>query len=259
MLKTFSLLAMCFMMTLTLQAVGICDPQDGPQASASNTASTCVPIESWVHPAFERLAAEGYLPAAFFSLRPWTRLDCARLVDEAEDPVDDDEEQFAAKPAASDVPALLTKPERRVCGRTSAASRRTQTEGLLSPHHHDLTFQGFFYFNVHYFSGYTNNRQLIGSWIGREADGEQTWATWHLSPHCSLEVSGCSMTVDREFLRGGTLRDLRATKIALRPEWQLPLEEQTEWRRFPLLSADPQHDAAFTLQLPYRPIGRTRQ
>ena len=573
MLKTFSLLAMCFMMTLSLQAAGFSNPQDGSQASASNMASTYVPIESWVYPAFERLAAEGYLPAAFFSLRPWTRMDCARLVDEAEDLVDDDEEQIAARPAASDVPALLASLKEEfavelarragahnvefrlesldqrvtaIAGRpltdgfhfgetlvnddgrpfaegvniysgtsfratagpfaayvrtelqrvpsapvpdasaqqqiaaadfTSAAAagpvsgflrgrlleanvsftvsnnqftfgrqslwwgparsgatlfsnnaepidmlrydrvrpfllpgflkllgpiraqvlvgrlsgtqyvRPTSTlfgtpgvalgdqpfihgekisfkptpnfefsvsrtvifggtgspvnsstflrsvfsattvngandpgdrraafdaqyripglrncltgyfdgfsedqpfplayptesawlsgfflrcvphlprvtfraEGLLSPHR-DLAFPGFFYFNVHYLSGYTNNRQLIGSWIGREADGQQAWATWHLSPRSSVELSGRSMTVNREFLRGGTLRDLRATvDIALRPEWQLRVEEQTEWWRFPLLSASPEHDAAFTLQLSYRPIGRVRQ
>jgi hypothetical protein len=133
-----------------------------------------------------------------------------------------------------------------------------RAEGLLSPHR-DLTFPGFFYFNVHYLSGYTDNRQLIGSWIGREADGEQAWATWHLAPRSTVELSWRSMTVNREFLHGGTLRDLRAAvDIALRPEWQLRLEEQTEWWRFPLLSAAPQHNAAFTLQLSYRPIGRAR-
>jgi Capsule assembly protein Wzi len=47
-----------------------------------------------------------------------------------------------------------------------------RAEGLLSPHR-DLAFPGFFYFNVHYLSGYTNNRQLMGSWIEREGDGEQ--------------------------------------------------------------------------------------
>ncbi len=99
--KTFSLLAMCFMMTLTLQAAGFSNPHDEPQARASDMASTYVPIESWVYPAFERLAAEGYLPTAFFSLRPWTRMDCARLVDEAEDSA------IAVKPTTSDAPALL--------------------------------------------------------------------------------------------------------------------------------------------------------
>src|SRR5580658_10603599 len=63
-------------------------------------ASTYVPIESWVYPAFERLAAEGYLPSAFFSLRPWTRNECARLVEEAE-------ARTPPPPAGSDVPGLL--------------------------------------------------------------------------------------------------------------------------------------------------------
>jgi hypothetical protein len=58
---------MCFIMTLTLQAAGFSNPQDGPQARASDMASTYVPIESWVYPAFERLAAEGYLPTTFLT------------------------------------------------------------------------------------------------------------------------------------------------------------------------------------------------
>jgi hypothetical protein len=557
---------MCFMMTLTLQAAGFFDSQNGAQARASDMASTYVPIESWVYPAFERLAAEGYLPVAFFSLRPWTRMDCARLVDEAD-------AQLAVKPTASDASVILDSLKKEfaaelarqagarnvefrlesldqrvtaIAGRpltdgfhfgetlvnndgrpfaeganlysgvslratagpfaayvrtelqrvppapvpnasaqqqiaaadftstaaagpisgylrgrvleanvsftisnnqftfgrqslwwgparsgatlfsdnaepiymlrydrvrpfvlpgllkllgpiraqvlvgrlsgaqfvsptgalfgTSAVALRDQpfihaekisfkptpnfefsvsrtvifggagspvnsstflrsvfsvgtvngtndpgdrraavdvqyripglrncltgyfdgfsedqpfplayptesawlsgfflrcvprlphltfrAEGLLSPHR-DLAFPGFFYFNVHYLSGYTNNRQLIGSWIGREANGQQAWATWHLSTRSSVELSARSMTVNREFLRGGTLRNLSATvDIALRPEWQLSLEEQTEWWRFPLLSPASQHNAAFTLQLSYRPVGRVRQ
>ena len=133
-----------------------------------------------------------------------------------------------------------------------------RAEGLLSPHR-DLEFPGFFYFNVHYLSGYTNNRQLIGSWIGREGHGEQLWATWQLSPRSSVEVSSRDVAVPQEFLQGGTLHDLRVrADLALRPEWQLQLEEQTEWWRFPLLSAQPQHNAEFTIQLSYRPIGRAK-
>lgn len=133
-----------------------------------------------------------------------------------------------------------------------------RAEGLLSPHR-DLEFPGFFYFNVHYLSGYTNERRLIGSWIGREANGEQVWTTWNLSPRSFIEVSGRSMTVSREFLSGGSLRDLRLhADFAIRPAWQLMAEEQTEWWRFPLLTAVPQHNAAFTLQLSYRPLARAQ-
>jgi hypothetical protein len=133
-----------------------------------------------------------------------------------------------------------------------------RAEGLLSPHH-DKAFPGYYYFNVHYLSGYTNNRQLIGSWIGREGNGEQFWATWQLSPRSSMELSGRNMTTASEFLRGGMLRDLRvAADIAIHPEWQLRVEEQTEWWRFPLLSSQSQRNAEFTLQLSYRPIPRTK-
>jgi len=133
-----------------------------------------------------------------------------------------------------------------------------RAEGLLSPHR-DLAFPGFFYFNVHYLSGYTNNRQLMGSWIGREGDGEQIWTTWSLSPRSSIEASVRSMTVNREFLQGGALRDFSvAANLQLHPEWQLRLEDQAERWRFPLLSATPHRNNEFTVQLSYRPIARTK-
>jgi hypothetical protein len=133
-----------------------------------------------------------------------------------------------------------------------------RAEGLLSPHR-DLAFPGFFYFNIHYLSGYTNNRQLMGSWIGREGDGEQIWTTWNLSPRSSIEASFRGMTVNREFLQGGALRDFSvAANLQVRPEWHLRLEDQAEWWRFPLLSATPKRNDEFTIQLSYMPIGRAK-
>jgi hypothetical protein len=133
-----------------------------------------------------------------------------------------------------------------------------RAEGLLSPHR-DLAFPGFFYFNVHYLSGYTNNRQLMGSWIGREGDGEQVWTTWNLSPRSSIEASFRGMTVNREFLQGGALRDFSlAANLQFRSEWQLRLEDQTEWWRFPLLAATPQRNNSLTIQLSYRPVTKAK-
>ena len=48
-------------------------------------ASTYVPIESWIYPAIERLALAGYVQTAFAGLRPWTRMESARLVAEAQE------------------------------------------------------------------------------------------------------------------------------------------------------------------------------
>jgi hypothetical protein len=48
-----------------------------------NLASPYVPPDSWIYPALERLAALGYIRTEFLSMRPWTRIECARLVEEA--------------------------------------------------------------------------------------------------------------------------------------------------------------------------------
>ena len=45
-------------------------------------ASPYVPLDSWIYPALDRLAALGYVNSAYMNQRPWTRLECARLLDE---------------------------------------------------------------------------------------------------------------------------------------------------------------------------------
>jgi membrane-associated phospholipid phosphatase len=45
-------------------------------------ASPYVPLDSWVYPALERLAALGYVKTVSLGLRPWTRMECARLLSE---------------------------------------------------------------------------------------------------------------------------------------------------------------------------------
>jgi hypothetical protein len=51
--------------------------------SPANMGSPYVPLDSWIYPALERLAAMGYVDTASVGLRPWTRLECARLLSEA--------------------------------------------------------------------------------------------------------------------------------------------------------------------------------
>jgi hypothetical protein len=57
--------------------------------SPNGTASTYVPLDSWVYPALERLAAMGIIQTQFLGLRPWTRLAVAKMLDEAPGVVDD--------------------------------------------------------------------------------------------------------------------------------------------------------------------------
>jgi Capsule assembly protein Wzi/PAP2 superfamily len=56
---------------------------DDGQRSPFLTGTTFVPMDSWVYPLIDRLAARGYIDSGFEGNRPWTRQNCARLVKEA--------------------------------------------------------------------------------------------------------------------------------------------------------------------------------
>ena len=45
--------------------------------------STNVPMDSWIYPALERLSAMGLIPFQSTAIRPWTRIECRRQVEEA--------------------------------------------------------------------------------------------------------------------------------------------------------------------------------
>jgi hypothetical protein len=59
-------------------------PGDKPRS----VGSPYVELDSWIYPAIERLAALGYIHDEFLGMRPWTRIECARLVLEAGDAID---------------------------------------------------------------------------------------------------------------------------------------------------------------------------
>jgi hypothetical protein len=63
---------------------------DSQEQSASTipAGSPYVELDSWIYPAIERLAALGYIDSTFLGMRPWTRSECARLVQEAGDSIE---------------------------------------------------------------------------------------------------------------------------------------------------------------------------
>jgi len=48
-------------------------------------ASPYVPSDSWIYPSLQRLIGLGYIPSNVLGMRPWTRMACARLLEDAED------------------------------------------------------------------------------------------------------------------------------------------------------------------------------
>jgi hypothetical protein len=59
------------------------DPALGDAAPTRYKASSYVPVDSWIYPTLDRLAALGYLQTGSTTIRPLSRLECARLIEEA--------------------------------------------------------------------------------------------------------------------------------------------------------------------------------
>ncbi|HYL86434.1 MAG TPA: capsule assembly Wzi family protein [Candidatus Angelobacter sp.] len=64
-------------------------PKITTERTPSAMGSPYVPLDSWIYPLLERLAARGLFDDAFLGMKPWTRLECARLVSQAEDHLHD--------------------------------------------------------------------------------------------------------------------------------------------------------------------------
>jgi hypothetical protein len=61
------------------------EAHDSSERSTGSLGSPYVPLDSWIYPAMERLAGLALLNDGFMGMRPWTRSECARLVNEAAD------------------------------------------------------------------------------------------------------------------------------------------------------------------------------
>ena len=53
-------------------------------------ASPYVPLDSWIYPALQRLIALGYMQSNMLGMRPWTRMACARMLEEAGEKLQND-------------------------------------------------------------------------------------------------------------------------------------------------------------------------
>jgi membrane-associated phospholipid phosphatase len=120
---------------------------------------------------------------------------------------------------------------------------------------------GFLYWNGHYLSGYTNDGNLLGSWIGREGRGGQAWATYWLSPRSKFQFSYRHSESDREFLQGGHMNDFAVRgEHLLHPKLGISGFFQYEQWKFPLLASTRQSNVSLSLQLTFYPRWRaTRQ
>lgn len=126
-----------------------------------------------------------------------------------------------------------------------------RAEGAVTP---SRLFPGFFYFNVHYLDGYTNARNLMGSWVGRQGSGYQLQSTYWFSGRNTLQLGYRALWVDHSFLQGGWLRDVNAnTNVALGSNFSLQAGIQYERWQFPLLVPAATSNITTSLQISYTP------
>ena len=83
---------------------------------------------------------------------------------------------------------------------------------------------GFFYFNDRYLNGYTNQGQLLGSWIGRQGQGAQAWTNYWFSGRNRLQLNYRHQKVSWQFIPGGgTLTDVGVNARSLAASHPGPL------------------------------------
>jgi hypothetical protein len=78
-----------------------------PERDPADMGSSYVPLDSWVYPAMERLAAMGFIRSAFLGLRPWSRMECVRLLGEVNQRIQDAEPDDNTERAAKIYSALV--------------------------------------------------------------------------------------------------------------------------------------------------------
>jgi hypothetical protein len=115
----------------------------------------------------------------------------------------------------------------------------------------------YYYANAHYVQGYTNDGQILGSWIGRQGDGGKVSSSYWFSARNKATVSYRKMTSDKSFLQGGNLSDISGNMTwMVKSGIELSAMGQFEHWKFPLLSTGPQSNFTTTVEVRIFPKAR---
>jgi hypothetical protein len=116
---------------------------------------------------------------------------------------------------------------------------------------------GTMYIDRRYHSGYTNEGNLMGSWIGRQALGGQAWMKYSFTPRSTVELGYRHQEVDRFLAGGGRLNDFSVkAECQVRERFQLSAQAQYEDWKFPALRIGPESDFSSSVRLTFQPKRR---
>ncbi|HWR36311.1 MAG TPA: capsule assembly Wzi family protein [Clostridia bacterium] len=112
----------------------------------------------------------------------------------------------------------------------------------------------FAYWNGVYRDSYTNNRQLIATWAGRDSRGLQLWSTYWISPFNRIQFGYRHQIANPEYLKGGNLHNFSAkAEFRVKSNYEVSAFTQYERWNFPMLSSGTNSNFATWLQISYRP------
>jgi hypothetical protein len=114
---------------------------------------------------------------------------------------------------------------------------------------------GTFYQNGTWLNGYTNNGDLIGSWVGRGGQGAQAWSNYWFSPRNRLQFFFRHQKVSQEFIPGGgSLTDAGVrTDYSLRSNLSLSVSVQHERWLFPVIQPNEARNVTASIGISFEP------
>ena len=114
---------------------------------------------------------------------------------------------------------------------------------------------GYYYGNEHYLSGYTNGGNIIGSWMGRGAQGEQVWSNYWFNARDRLQFNFRQEKIGAKFLPGGG----SLTDIGVRGDYWvhaslgLSVSVQHERWLIPVIQPNAERDVAASVEIMFAP------
>jgi hypothetical protein len=113
----------------------------------------------------------------------------------------------------------------------------------------------FMYYETIQRQGYTNNGQIFGDWIGREAKGGQAWLTYHFNPREWIQVEYRTAKAAKDFIPGGTTQNDYLVQVVKVLPHNFAIDGWVQFERWeaPLLKPGPQHDTTMVFQFAWNP------
>lgn len=117
-----------------------------------------------------------------------------------------------------------------------------------------LRASDYFYWNVRYNSGFTNNGHLLGNWVGRQGKSLQFTSNYYFTGKDKLQVMYRKLAVSPDTGRRGTQHDFRAAfDYTISQTLTASTWVQYERWSFPVLAPTPQSNVTASVQLTYTP------